>query len=403
MSGVLAVVLAGGEGTRLMPLTTSRSKPAVPFAGSYRLIDFALNNLVNSNIMKIYIPTQFKSQSLYLHLKKGWNISGISGCFIDPIPAQMRLGKKWYDGTADSVFQNLSFIQQEKPDYICVFGSDHIYKMDVSQMLAYHKKKKASVTVAAVRVPIADAKAFGVIEIDKDGRITGFEEKPENPKPIPGDSEHALVSMGNYIFTSQVLYDSTARDAENPYSSRDFGKDIIPELYRTDPVYVYDFCTNEIAGEEDHRGYWRDVGDLDSYWQAHMDLLDHPAKFSLYNPHWPLHTYYPPLPPTRVRSMGNTNVNDSLVSAGCIIRDSSINRCVIGFECAIGSGSVLENVILIGEVNIGNNCRIKNAIIDKDTIIHDGCVIGENPEDDKKRFTVSKGGICVIAKGAEIR
>ena len=402
MSGVLAVVLAGGEGTRLLPLTLSRSKPAVIFAGSYRLVDFVLNNLVNSNILKIYVLTQFKSQSLYLHLKKGWNINGISGCFIDPIPAQMRLGKRWYDGTADSVFQNLNFIQQENPEYICIFGSDHVYKMDVTQMLNFHKEMNAVLTVAAVKMPKEKSSNFGVIEIDENNRMIGFEEKPTEPKCIPGDPDHCLVSMGNYIFNAQNLYDETAKDNDNPYSSHDFGKDIIPEMFKTQPVYVYDFSKNTIAGDEERQGYWRDVGDLDTYWQAHMELLDQPAKFSLYNPGWPMHTFYPPLPPVKYRGEEASNVHESLICAGTLINSATIKHSVVGFECKIDQGTIIENSILIGKIVIGKNCHIKNTIIDKDVIIHDNQVIGEDNFKDSSISTISKGGIRVIKKGSVI-
>ncbi|MBQ8706749.1 MAG: glucose-1-phosphate adenylyltransferase [Succinivibrionaceae bacterium] len=404
MSGVLAVVMAGGEGTRLMPLTVSRSKPAVPFAGSYRLIDFVLNNFVNSNILKIYVLTQFKSQSLYLHLKKGWNINGLSGCFIDPIPAQMRLGKRWYDGTADSVFQNLSFIQQENPDYICVFGSDHIYKMDVNQMLNYHKEKQAVLTIAAIKIPISKAKSLGVIEVDKDGRMVGFEEKPSNPHSIPGDPEHALVSMGNYIFDPETLYNETQKDNDNPYSVHDFGRDIIPEMLKDNKrVFVYDFSTNVIPGENERQGYWRDVGDIDTYWQAHMDILSTPSKFSLYNPHWPLHTYYPPLPPVKFRSKDKSAViNNSIISAGCYIKSATITHSVLGFECNVGNNTSLENVIIIGNVTIGDNCRLKNTIIDRDVSLSNGTIIGEEGGIVPDNAQVSANGIIVIRKGTRI-
>ncbi len=396
--------MAGGEGTRLMPLTTSRSKPAVPFAGSYRLIDFVLNNFVNSNILKIYVLTQFKSQSLYLHLKKGWNINGLSGCFIDPIPAQMRMGKRWYDGTADSVFQNLSFIEQENPEYICVFGSDHIYKMDVNQMLNYHKAKKAVLTIAAIRIPIEKARSLGVIEIDHDGRMVGFEEKPSNPHCIPGDPEHALVSMGNYIFDPETLYNETQKDNDNPYSAHDFGKDIIPEMLSDGKaIYVYDFSTNDIPGEEHRRGYWRDVGDIDTYWQVQMDILATPSKFSLYNPHWPLHTFYPPLPPVKFRSQnGNAVINNSIISAGCYIKSATITHSVLGFECSVGNDTTLENVIVIGNVTIGSNCRIRNTIIDRYVTIQDGSVIGEDLSARPRNSELSPNGIIVIRKGTRI-
>ncbi|MGC9491344.1 sugar phosphate nucleotidyltransferase, partial [Vibrio genomosp. F10] len=244
MAGVLGMILAGGEGSRLRPLTESRSKPAVPFGGSYRLIDFALNNFVNADLMRIYVLTQFKSQSLFHHMKKGWNISGITDRFIDPIPAQMRTGKRWYEGTADAIYQNLNFMQLAEPDQVCIFGSDHIYKMDIRQMLDFHKQKEAALTVSALRMPLAEASQFGVIEVDTEGRMVGFQEKPANPKAIPGDPENALVSMGNYIFEAQNLYAELIEDADKEGSSHDFGNDIIPNMYPRGDVFVYDFSTN---------------------------------------------------------------------------------------------------------------------------------------------------------------
>ncbi|MGF1861503.1 glucose-1-phosphate adenylyltransferase, partial [Photobacterium profundum] len=285
MGGVLGMILAGGEGSRLRPLTDSRTKPAVPFGGSYRLIDFALNNFVNADFLKIYVLTQFKSQSLYVHMKKGWNITGITDRFIDPIPAQMRMGKRWYDGTADAIYQNLSFIELADPEHVCIFGSDHIYKMDIKQMLNFHKEKEAELTVSALRMPLSEASAFGVIEVDENGCMVGFEEKPTNPKSIPGDPENALVSMGNYIFNKDTLCTELEEDAAKEDSSHDFGKDIIPKLFPLGKVYVYDFTTNIIPGEK-NTGYWRDVGTIEAYWQAHMDLLSEDAPFSLYNRQW---------------------------------------------------------------------------------------------------------------------
>ncbi len=278
MAGVLAMILAGGEGTRLQPLTITRSKPSVPFGGSYRLVDFVLNNFVNSDLLRVYVLTQFKSQSLYMHMKKGWNLTGITGRFIDPIPAQMRMGKRWYDGTADAIYQNISFVELSAPDHVCIFGSDHIYKMDIRQMLEFHKQKQAVLTVAAIRVPLAEAANFGIIEVDETGRMVGFAEKPRQPKPIPGDPDHALASMGNYIFETQTLLSELNQDEAREDSSHDFGRDIIPSLYGRAPVYVYDFSTNKVEGEKGGV-YWRDVGTLDAYWQAHMDLVsDEPLQ-----------------------------------------------------------------------------------------------------------------------------
>ncbi|MGL4753304.1 MAG: glucose-1-phosphate adenylyltransferase [Aeromonadaceae bacterium] len=403
MAGVLAMILAGGEGTRLQPLTVTRSKPSVPFGGSYRLIDFVLNNFVNSDFLRIYVLTQFKSQSLYLHMKKGWNVSGISGRFIDPIPAQMRMGKRWYDGTADAIYQNLGFIELTAPDHVCIFGSDHIYKMDIRQMLDFHKEKKAVLTVAAIRVPIHEASKFGIIEVDDTGKMIGFEEKPREPKSIPGDPLHALASMGNYIFDTHTLFTELAADAENEASSHDFGRDIIPDLYPRAPVYVYDYGTNKVEGEKTGV-YWRDVGNIDTYWQAHMDLVSDNPPFTLYNRKWPLHTYYPPVPPATFIDTPEhrANISHSLISAGCYIQGSTIERSVLGFRCNIACDTHIRDSVLLGDVKIGEGCRLYRTIIDKQVEIAPGTVIGENLALDRERFTVSEQGIVVVPKGARI-
>ena len=403
MAGVLAMILAGGEGTRLQPLTVTRSKPAVPFGGSYRLIDFVLNNFVNSDFLRIYVLTQFKSQSLYLHMKKGWNLTGITGRFIDPIPAQMRMGKRWYDGTADAIYQNLGFVELSAPDHVCIFGSDHIYKMDIRQMLDFHKEQKAVLTVAAIRVPIDEAHRFGIIEVDETGRMIGFEEKPRHPKSLPSDSQYALASMGNYIFEAHTLYAELASDAENEHSSHDFGRDIIPDLYSRAAVYVYDFSNNQVEGEKTGV-YWRDVGNIDSYWQAHMDLVSDNPPFSLYNRKWPLHTYYPPLPPATFvdTTEHRASISHSLISAGCYVQGSTIERSVMGFRCNLACGSAIEESVLLGDVKIGEGCRIRRAIIDKHVEIAPGVVIGENSAHDRERFTVSDEGIIVVPKGARV-
>ncbi len=404
MARILSMVLAGGEGSRLYPLTQTRSKPSVPFGGSYRLIDFALNNFVNADLLRIYVLTQFKSQSLNIHLRKAWHVTGITGSFIDAIPAQMRMGKRWYDGTADAIYQNSRFIEIDEPDHVCIFGSDHIYKMDIRQMVDYHMEKNAALTVAAIKVPVNEAHHFGIIEIDNQGKMIGFEEKPQsNPKTIPGDPEHVLASMGNYVFETDTLMEELKRDAQDDRSSHDFGEDIIPQLYPQGKVYVYNFNDNSIAGEPE-TCYWRDVGTIGAYWQAHMDLLDDEPEFSLYNRKWPLHTHYPPLPPATFKDFDNhkTRVSQSLLSAGCYILGTKIDKSVLGFRCHIRSGSRISESILLGNTKIGENCVIRRTVIDKDVEIAPGAVIGEDLELDRKRFTVSDEGIVVIPKGAKI-
>ncbi|WP_281423349.1 glucose-1-phosphate adenylyltransferase [Agarivorans aestuarii] len=404
MAGILTMILAGGEGTRLYPLTDSRTKPAVPFGGSYRLIDFALNNFVNSDFLKIYVLTQFKSQSLNIHLRQAWHLSGITDRFIDAVPAQMRVGKRWYDGTADAIYQNARFIEINEPEHVCIFGSDHIYKMDVRQMVDEHRRKEAALTVAAIKVPKEQADQFGIIEVDVEGRMIGFEEKPKvNPKTIPGDPDHVLASMGNYVFERETLLEALYDDAKEDSSTHDFGHDIIPKLYPKGKVFAYDFTQNTIPGES-VSGYWRDVGTLDAYWAAHMDLLDEEPPFSLYNPKFPLHTHYPPLPPATFKDVGDkkVSVSQSLISAGSFILGSEVNRSVFGFRSHVRPGSVISESVLIGNCRIGEGCQIRRTIIDKNAEIAPGTIIGENLEEDRKRFTVSPEGIVVIPKNAKV-
>lgn len=412
MSGVLAMILAGGEGTRLMPLTASRSKPAVPFGGSYRLIDFVLNNFVNSGIMRIFVITQYKSQSLYMHLKNGWTVSGIPNCFIDPIPAQMRVNKEWYQGTADAVFQNLTFIEDQVTDTVCIFGSDHIYKMDIRQMLDFHHSRLADLTVAAIRLPKQMcAKTFGVIEVDSDGRMIGFEEKPENPKEIPNAPGMCMVSIGNYIFRQDVLSSSLREDNKDAASSHDFGKDIIPMLYPKGNVFVYDLKNNSIKGEMNDQ-YWRDVGSIDAYWDAHMDLLGNNPRFVINNPKWPLHTFYPPLPPANFTDThdNQSTVSKSLISAGCQITGATIKSSVLGFRCRAEDGSIVEECVLLGDDKIGEGCRIRRAILDRYVDIAPGFTIGYDPVQDRKLVNpaiksgpqMSPNGVIVIPKGARL-
>lgn len=291
MSKILSMILAGGEGTRLYPLTSTRTKPAVPFGGNYRIIDFVLSNFINSDLVSIHVLTQFKSHSLMKHLRQGWRVSGVvTGNFIDPVPAQMRTGKRWYEGTADAIYQNLNLIYDDDPDIVCIFGGDHIYNMDVRQMIRFHEKKKAALSVAAIPVSKEEAAKFGVIEVDENWQMVGFEEKPKTaPKTIPGDPEHVLASMGNYIFNVDPLLKELMTDAEDKQSSHDFGKNIIPQLYPRERVFVYDFFQNDVPGMgERERGYWRDVGTIDTYWESNMDLVRVEPVYNLYNKKWPI-------------------------------------------------------------------------------------------------------------------
>jgi len=405
MSGILAMILAGGEGSRLYPLTSTRTKPAVPFAGNYRLVDFALNNFVNADLMRIYVLTQFKSQSLNIHLRKAWRLSGLSNRFIEAIPAQQRVNKSWYSGTADAIYQNARFIEKNEPEHVCIFGSDHIYKMDVQQMVEYHKEKAGSLTVAAIRVKKSEAYHFGIIEIDEQGRMIGFAEKPavEDAKTIPGDPDHVLASMGNYIFKSDVLLKELYADAKNEDSSHDFGNDIIGKLYPKGDVFIYKLSDNYIEGEP-AVAYWRDVGTLDSYWDAHMDLLSDQAPFSLYNKHWPLHTYHPPLPPATFRDTADTvsDVSKSLIGAGSYINGAKIENSVLGFGTHLCKGVVIKDSICLGKVKVGAGARLNKVILDKGVEIAPGTIIGENLEEDRKKFTVSDNGVVAIAKGTKV-
>ncbi|MGN1281214.1 MAG: glucose-1-phosphate adenylyltransferase [Succinivibrio sp.] len=412
MSGALAMILAGGEGTRLMPLTSCRSKPAVPFGGSYRLIDFVLNNFVNSGIIKIFVITQYKSQSLMMHLKKGWQVSGIYGAFIDFLPAQMRVSKEWYQGTADAIYQNITFMKDQFPDNVCIFGSDHIYKMNVRDMLTFHKNINADLTVAAIKMKSSQcANKFGVIEVDKDGRMIGFEEKPEHPKELPNEPGYSLVSMGNYIFKPDILLKELLDDHEDPTSSHDFGKNIIPKMFPKNNVFVYDFSRIVIDGDTDF-SYWRDVGSIDSYWEAHMDLLGNAPKFNLNNPKWPLHTFYPPLPPADFTDTVDheSHVSMSLISAGCKINGANINKSVLGFRCTACDGASVEGSVLIGDNRIGKNAKIRNVILDRYVEIAEGFSIGYNYEQDQaliraqnnSEISISKNGIIVIPKGMKL-
>lgn len=410
MSRNLGVVLAGGAGTRLFPLTQTRTKPAVPFAGGLRLIDFVLNNFVNSDLLKIYVLTQFKSQSLNIHLRQAWYLSGLTGNFIDAIPAQMRMGKRWYEGTADAIYQNLRFLEIHEPDNVCIFGSDHIYKIDVRQVINFHEKNDAALTVCAIPVLATEAAGrFGVIEVDENYRMIGFEEKPAKPKTMPGRPDLALVSMGNYVFKNTQLFRYLNEDAADDTSSHDFGHDIIPKMCANgEAVYVYDFHLNKIPGEPEtaNQSYWRDVGTIYSFWEANMDLLAGEPELDLYNSKWPLRSYHPPVPPANIMAdeQGNhCTVINSMIASGCEITGANVERSVLGFSVDVGAGSQLKESIFLGKCCIGEHCKINRTIVDKGVKIAPNTEIGFDPELDKTRgLTVSDEGIVVIPKNMEI-
>lgn len=401
---VLAVIMAGGRGERLYPLTKDRAKAAVPFGGKYRIIDFVLSNFINSGIYSIYVLTQFKAQSLIEHLEEGWRFSSIlRDHFVTPVPAQMRTGTEWYQGTADAVYQNLHLIQRAEPDLVAVFGADHIYRMNIRQMVEEHRMKGAEVTVAALPVRVEEASKFGVMEVDNNGWILGLEEKPEKPKPIPGEPEYALVSMGNYLFNTEILIQALIADTQNPTSTHDFGKDLLPALVKERKVYAYDFRKNRIPlplkGEEP--SYWRDVGTIEAYYEANMDLRAIDPSFNLYNWSWPIRTVSYGDPPAKFafdeEGRRGMAVN-SIVAEGSIISGSVVRGSVIGRNVRIHSYCLIEDSILMNRVEIGRGCRIRRAIIDKNVIIPPGTEIGYDPEKDRATFFVSETGIVVIPR-----
>jgi len=402
------MILAGGMGERLYPLTRDRAKPAVPFGGRYRIVDFAINNFINSGFLKIKVLTQFKSTSLIEHITRTWRLVPEIGQYVDVVPAQMRKGPFWFRGTADAVFQNLELIFDESPDLVCVFGGDHIYKMDVNQMLQEHLANEADLTIATIPVPVGEAFQFGIVEIDENWRVTGFVEKPkEGAKTIPGRPDMVLASMGNYIFDASVMIDVLQRNALRD-SAHDFGKEIIPDMYPRTKVYAYDFAKNLVPGEEGHnRGYWRDVGTIDSYFEASMDLVSVSPMFNMYNPLWPMISAPMHLPPAKfvfadAQSQRIGIATDSLVSDGCIISGGTINRSVLFPRVRIHSYVDVDESILMDGVDVGRHSKVRRAIVDKGVKIPSGSTIGYDLEADRRRFTVTESGIVVVPKGAEI-
>ena len=398
----LSIVLAGGEGKRLMPLTADRAKPAVPFGGSYRLVDFVLSNLANANMLKIAVLTQYKSHSLDRHITTTWRMSSLLGNYITPVPAQQRLGPRWYTGSADAILQNFNLIHDEDPKHVLVFGADHVYRMDPMQMFQQHLESGAGVTVAAIRMPRSEAHDFGVIELAEDGiTIKAFHEKPANPPAMPGHPDLCLVSMGNYIFRRDAMEEALILDSEDVDSRHDLGANIIPAMTRAGLAKVYDFANNVVPGEtERDKGYWRDVGSIDSYFDAHMDLVSPLPIFNLYNRQWPILTNPPSLPPAKFSERGIAF--DSVVGAGSIISGGELRRTVASYDVYAGRDSVVESSVLMPAVRIGDGARVKNAILDKNVIVEPGASIGFDLERDRQRFTVSPGGIVVVGKGVVV-
>ncbi len=405
----LVMILAGGEGKRLYPLTKDRAKPAVPFGGRYRIIDFVLNNFINSGFFKIKVLTQYKSDSLNKHITRGWALSPFLNQYVDLAPAQMRTGSDWYLGTADAIYQNIFHITDEDPDYVCIFGGDHIYKMDVSQMLDFHKEKNADLSISAIPIPIEEAHEFGIIEVDDDWKLVNFVEKPKDkPKSIPGNPDMCLASMGNYIFNKDVLLAALNEDEEIKDSNHDFGKNVIPMLLKEGKkIYIYNFNDNSFPGMTDtERGYWRDVGSIDAYWQANMDLLAYDPELNLYSQDWPLRTFNYNYPPAKFIWAEGERVGmatNSMVSEGCVVSGAGLSRCVLSPKVKVNSYSQISESILMENVEIGRYSKIKRAIIDKNVVVPPNSRIGFNREEDERRgFHVSPGGVTVVPKGAKL-
>lgn len=396
---VLAMVLAGGAGKRLMPLTADRAKPAVPFGGSYRLIDFVLSNLINAGLRRVCVLTQYKSHSLDRHVTTTWRMSTLLGDYVTPVPAQQRLGPRWYTGSADAIFQSLNLVYDEQPDYVVVFGADHVYRMDPMQMIEAHIAGGAGVTVAGIRMAKSQASQFGVIEAAPDGRhIKRFVEKPISPPTIPGDDDNCYVSMGNYVFSTDVLLEALRVDAADTSSIHDMGTNIIPMLTAEGLAQVYDFASNIVPGETDRdKGYWRDVGNLDSYHDAHIDLVSVHPIFNLYNRRWPILTNLPSLPPAKFVEGGNAH--DSMVGAGTVILGAHVRTSVVSSSVTIGTGAYVEGSVIMPGVRIGRDAVVRRAILDKNVVIPDGAQVGVDLERDRGLYTVSDAGVVALGKG----
>jgi glucose-1-phosphate adenylyltransferase len=395
---VLGIVLAGGEGKRLLPLTADRAKPAVPFGGQYRLVDFVLSNLVNAGYVRLCVLTQYKSHSLDRHITTTWRMSTMLGNYVTPVPAQQRLGPRWFTGSADAIFQSLNLVYDEQPDYIVVFGADHVYRMDAAQMVQAHVDSGFGVTVAGIRVPKSTAGAFGIIETEANGvDIAAFHEKPSDPPTLPDDPTSCYASMGNYVFSTDVLVDALRTDAGDEGSVHDMGGNIIPMMTRKRMAQVYDFARNEVPGATDRdRGYWRDVGTLDSYHDAHMDLVSVHPIFNLYNRRWPILSYMPPLPPAKFVEGGEAH--ESIVGAGSIVSGGLVDHSVVAFDVRIDHKARVSDSVLLPGVSVGAGAVVRRAILDKNVVVPPGATVGVDPEHDAKHYTISPGGVVVLGK-----
>jgi glucose-1-phosphate adenylyltransferase len=405
--GVLGMVLAGGEGKRLWPLTADRAKPAVPFGGIYRLVDFVLSNLVNADYLRIVVLTQYKSHSLDRHISLTWRMSTLLGNYVTPVPAQQRLGPQWFQGSADAIYQSLNLVYDEQPDYVVVFGADHVYRMDPRQMVDQHIASGAGVTVAGIRVPRDQASSFGVIDTRDGRRINAFLEKPADPPGLPDDPGSSYVSMGNYVFTTEVLLDAVRKDAYDEGSVHDMGGNVIPMLVSNGDAQVYDFADNVLPGATDRdRGYWRDVGTIEAYYDAHMDLVSVLPVFNLYNRQWPILTHTPPLPPAKFvhDEPGRTgHAIESLVSPGCIISGGKVRRSVLSPGVHVHSRAEVEGAVLMQGVDVGRGAQVRRAIVDKGVVVPPGARVGIDPDEDRARgFHISDSGIVVIGKGQKV-
>ena len=405
---ILGIVLAGGAGTRLAPLTADRAKPAVPFGGLYRLIDFALSNLANAGIRKMCVLTQYKSHSLDRHISTTWRMSSLLGNYVTPVPAQQRLGPHWYTGSADAIFQSMNLINDERPDQVIVFGADHVYRMDPSQMIDQHVSGGAGVTVAAITVPRHEATAFGVVGVGDDGKtVTAFLEKPADPPGLPGNPDQTFASMGNYVFDTDVLVDALRKDADDDSSKHDMGGNIIPMLVADGCAQAYDFQANKVPGATERDvGYWRDVGTLDSYFDAHMDLCAVEPVFNLYNDDWPILTQVPSLPPAKfVHDTGDRvgRAVESLVSNGVVVSGGLVRQSVLSPGVRVNSWAAVERSVILDNTVVGRHAVVRNTIIDKNVVVPDGAAVGVDKEHDKARgFVVSAGGITVVGKGQAV-